>query len=159
MKLTRLPYWCANPCEESLPNRISCTNNAMWVNNSANRCSRVLAESCGSCAPHRSTSSGPPGSCVSRPCSRPSSRTPERGVAPCGRSAALGGCLVFQQLFSQLGVGALLLVFLSRHTLGLCTLLVALVCSGVLPDHRLGRRRAPRRRRGGVSCGPQYRGV
>ncbi len=38
MKLTHLPCWCANPCEESLPNRISCTDNAMWVNNSANRC-------------------------------------------------------------------------------------------------------------------------
>jgi hypothetical protein len=32
--------------------------------------------------------------------------------------------LVFQQLFPQLGVDALLLAFLSRHTLGLCTLLL-----------------------------------
>jgi len=45
------------------------------------------------------------------------------GAPPPGL-AALGGCLVFQQLFSQLGVGALLLAFLSRHTLGLCTLLL-----------------------------------
>jgi hypothetical protein len=44
MKLTRLPYWCANPCEESLSNRISCTDNAMWVNNSATAVSKQISE-------------------------------------------------------------------------------------------------------------------
>ena len=42
MKLTRLPRWCGNPCEESSPNRTLCPDNAMWANNSANRCSGSL---------------------------------------------------------------------------------------------------------------------
>ena len=47
MRLIRLLYWWANPSEESFPSRVSCTDNAMWVNISANRWRLAFSENMG----------------------------------------------------------------------------------------------------------------